>query len=75
MQNPFNLQDVKNMQIFLNRVNIQGNESMAHAELLIKCANLQAMMENGEPPPPIPEPPQTPADEGNGQQEETPSED
>ena len=49
----FNAQDLQNLQVFLSRVDLKGNESMAHAELMIKTANMAQELGN----PPAPEPP------------------
>jgi hypothetical protein len=48
----FNLQDLKNMQAFMQRVDLKGTESMAHAELMMKIGN--AMQQMSMPPPEVP---------------------
>lgn len=51
-------QDIQNALIFLNRVELKGNESMAHAELMMKLQSFGQEMQ--KPPAPAPE---TPIDE------------
>lgn len=53
-------QDIQNALIFLNRVELKGNESMAHAELMMKLQSLSQEMQ--KPPAPAPAP-ETPIDE------------
>lgn len=71
MSTLFNVQDLNNLQVFMQRVNLQGNESMAHAELLIKIQQAKGELENPAPAPraepavtepPVPQPPSN----GNG---------
>lgn len=62
----FNVQDLKNLQVFLARVDLKGTESMAHAELLIKVANSIQALENPVPTAPPEEPPKTPPGKAGG---------
>lgn len=67
MQMPLTLNDINNAQIFLNRVEIKGNEAMAMAELQMKlqqigsalqqAAQQQAAAQAAPPAPPAEEPP------------------
>lgn len=45
-----NEENLKNLQIFLNRVDIKGNESIPHAEILIKIG--QMLVDVRQPPAP-----------------------
>ena len=60
----FNVQDLRNMQVFLNRTDLKGQESMAMAEIQIKISNGIQQMENPETPPETP--PSTPAGKTDG---------
>lgn len=73
-----NAQDIQNAQIFLNRVDLKGNEAMAMAELLIKLQTMQQELQqqaqqqalqpgNGEDKnsPDAPPPPKAPTVEGS----------
>ena len=60
-----NEENLKNLQIFLNRVDIKGNESIPHADILIKIGR---MLVNVRQPPapgevPIEEPTKPPLKE------------
>lgn len=70
MQMPLTVNDIQNAQIFLNRVEIKGNEAMAMAELQMKLQQIgqqlqQAAQQQAQqqaqaaaaPPPPAAEPP------------------
>lgn len=50
-----NEENLKNLQIFLNRVDIKGNESIPHAEILIKIG--QMLVGVHQPPAPPEDPP------------------
>jgi len=56
----FNEQELKNLQIFLNRVDIKGHESLAHAEVMMKIGQMLAMINKPTPPkdPPPKDPPE-----------------
>jgi len=44
----FELEELKNLIVFLNRCNLQGNESMVHAMMLQKITVMIKEMEAGE---------------------------
>lgn len=65
MEIPLTTNDIQNAMVFLNRVDLKGNESMAHAELTMKLQSIgqslqQAAQQANEPAPaaevPIDEP-------------------
>ena len=60
-------QDIRNLQAFLNRVDMKGAESMAMTEIQIKLSNMGAKMQEPVDTEPPVEPP-TP-DAGTGEPE------
>lgn len=53
-----NEENLKNLQIFMTRVDLKGNESIPHADCLIKIGQMLARLQN--PPPPKEDPPKDP---------------